>query len=41
MKRLIDKLIAAVVLLPPLYMLVRFVRWSMHQDYPRTQEEDI
>lgn len=41
MKRLIDKLIAAVVLLPPLYMLVRFVLWSMNQDYPKTQEEDI
>lgn len=39
MKRLIDKFIAAVVLLPPLYMLFRFVRWSMNQDIPRTEEE--
>jgi|GEM_PF-7023384 len=41
MKRLIDKLIAAVVLLPPLYMLVRFVRWSMNQDYQKHHEEEI
>jgi|JYMV01.1.fsa_nt_gi hypothetical protein len=39
MKRLIDKVIAAVVLLPPLYMLIRFVRWSMNQDYQKTEEE--
>lgn len=39
MKRLIDKFIAAVVLLPPLYMLLRFLRWSMNQDIPAAEEE--
>jgi hypothetical protein len=39
MKRLIDKVIAAVVLLPPLYMLFRFVRWSLNQEHPRHEEE--
>lgn len=39
MRRLIDKVIAAVVLLPPLYMLIRFLLWSMNQDHPHVEEE--
>ncbi len=39
MRRLIDKVIAAVVLLPPLYILIRFLCWSLKQDHPHTEEE--
>ena len=41
MKRLIDKLIAAVVLLPPLYMLMRFLRWSLNQEQPQVDEDTL
>jgi hypothetical protein len=41
MKRLIDKLIAALVLLPPLYMLLRFVRWSLSQEQPHSDEDSL
>lgn len=41
MKRLIDKVIAVVVLFPPLYMLFRFLRWSLQQERPQTTEEEI
>lgn len=30
--RVIDKLFAFLVVFPPLYMLYRFVRWSMKQE---------
>jgi len=41
MRRLIDKFIAAVVLLPPLYMLFRFVRWSLNQEHPAVEEDSL
>lgn len=41
MKCLIDKLIAAVVLLPPLYMLMRFLRWSLNQEQPQVDEDAL
>lgn len=39
MKSLIDKLVALVVVLPPLYMLFRFCRWSLAEDLPQPKSE--
>jgi hypothetical protein len=35
---LIDKLFALFVMLPPVYMLFRFVRWWMRQDEKPEQD---
>lgn len=40
MKRLIDKLVAMVVVFPPLYMLFRFCRWSLAQELPHKEVEE-
>lgn len=38
MKNCFDKLVALFVFLPPLYMVFRFVRWSLKQEQ-QPQEE--